>query len=92
MIMGNYDSSYPVRYGYNVLVWQIAYKKNGFKYYLYVQGTEPAVREYMESEMGYMGSYTALTDEEVKMVKTLRCPIYEAPDDRWMFNYRGENR
>ena len=63
---------------------------NGFQYQLYVRGTEPAVRDYMESEMGHMGAYHALSDTEVEMVKELGCKIYEAPDDRWMFNYRGE--
>ena len=61
-------------------VWQVWYEKNGFKYFILCQGTEQEVREYLESEMGYMGRYSGMTETEVDMTKKLGCKIYIAPE------------
>ena len=71
-----------------VQVWQIGYKINGFDYALFVEGTENEVRDYMDSEMGFMGRYSACTDDEIAAAKKLRFPIYIAPQDSMYMNQR----
>lgn len=72
-------TNYPVRRGQNERVWKVSYKKNGFKFTLLVRGTEMEMQDYLESELGYVGSYYALNDEEVEMANKLRMVIYIAP-------------
>ena len=80
----NYDSYQEIsKYSYAVDdtvygIWKVTYKNNGFDFPLFVRGSENEVREYMESEFGYMGRYTMLTDEEVDCVYALRLTIYIA--------------
>lgn len=68
------------RKGQVVQVWEIEYQsEERFMYKLFVRGTEDEVRAYMESEMGYMGRYSACTDEEIRAIRKLRMKIYLAP-------------
>ena len=73
-------TNYPVRKGYNERVWKVSYMMHGFKLTLLVRGTEPEMQDYLESEMGYVGSYYALNDDEVEMAKKLRMSVYCAPE------------
>ena len=59
-------------------VWKVTYVKNGFEWVILVKGSEADVRAYMESEFGYMGKYTALTDDEVDCAIKLGMKIYIA--------------
>lgn len=72
---------YIQREGYVEQVWQIQYEDNGFKYKIFVRGTEPEMQAYMESELGFVGRYSACTDSELSAIKTLNLPIYIAPED-----------
>lgn len=67
-----------IRNGMVEQVWKVNYKKNGFSYSIFIRGTEKEMWEYTESEMGYTGSYSALTSAELKAAETLRMPIYLA--------------
>lgn len=71
---------YIQRKGYVEQVWQVQYEENGFKYKIFVRGTEPEMQAYMESEMRFVGGYSACTDTELAAVKTLKLPIYIAPE------------
>lgn len=62
-----------------VQVWKVRYLHNYFEWPLFVSGTEDEMREYLDSEVGYVGSYRALTDQEVSAVKVLGLKIYIAP-------------
>ena len=72
---------YIERDGYLEQVWKVDYEYRRFKFSLFVRGTEPEMHAYMESEMGYVGGYHACTDKELDAVKTLKIPIYIAPED-----------
>ncbi len=72
---------YIERGGYGERVWRVLYKENGFDFVIYVRGTEPEMQAYMESEMGYVGSYYAINDQKEKMVAELGHKIYIAPTD-----------
>ncbi len=73
-----------VRNGMPVQVWRVTYtNKERFKYNLYIRGTETEMQEYMDSEMGYVGSYTAMTEAERDALKTLRVTIYDANKIYW---------
>lgn len=61
------------------LVWRVEYNNKHFKQVIFVRGTEDEVRDYMESEFGFMGKYHACADKEVDAIETLRMPIYIAP-------------
>ena len=69
------------RNGYLERVWKVTYSTPGFKYCILVEGTEPEMQTYMNSEMGFVGGYHALTDREIDCAKTLHIPIYLAPKD-----------
>ena len=69
-------------YDYVEHVWRVTYKTNGFEFALYIRGTEPEMQDYMESEMGYVGGYVAMTNEEIDFLKRLRTKIYIAPQLR----------
>ena len=60
-------------------VWRVEYEHKLFKQLILVRGTESEMQEYMNSEMGYVGSYRACTDREIDSAKFLRIPIYIAP-------------
>lgn len=60
--------------------WLVYTDYYGFKSVLVVYGTEEEMQEYMKSEYGYVPAYTGAIDEEVKAAKTLRLPIYLAPE------------
>ena len=76
--MENYVRS---KYGqWPIQVWQVTYEKNRFKFSIFVEGTEPEMRAYLNSEMGFVGSYHACTKDEVKAARLLRFPIYIAPE------------
>ena len=62
-------------------IWQIQYNTRGFSYYILVQGTEKEMWDYLDSEMGHVGKYRALSDHEVAIAKELNTPIYLAPHD-----------
>lgn len=70
---------YIERNGYLVRVWSIRYSYRGFQYRILVEGTEPEMYDYMQSEMGYVGSYYALDEQDVRMAKELGMKIYLAP-------------
>ena len=60
-------------------VWRVEYEHKLFKQLILVRGTESEMREYMNSEIGYVGRYSACTDRELDAAKLLRIPIYIAP-------------
>lgn len=62
-------------------VWQVQYSNHGFFYYILVQGTEQEMWDYLDSEMGHVGKYHALSDHEIALAKELDTPIYLAPQD-----------
>ena len=65
-------------------IWQVQYEKSRFQYYIYIKGTEDEMREYMESEMGFVGRYSALSEKEKEALHTLRAKVYIAP--QWLKN------
>lgn len=67
------------RNGGIVEVWMLVIKMNGFTSYMYVQGTEDEMLDYMESEIPTKFKYYALTEYEIKMVKRLDQKIFIAP-------------
>ena len=73
--MGNY----VVRRNQIEHIWKVSYIKNGFKFPIFVRGTEDEMRDYLESEMGYVGSYHALTEKEEGAVYELQLTVYLAP-------------
>ena len=70
---------HSIRNEYSVRVWTVSYEINKFLVPILVEGTEPEMQEYMESEMGYVGRYHALTNEEVRQAKMLGLKVYIAP-------------
>lgn len=82
---------YIERGGWIERVWQVWYEKNGFKFCILVQGTEYEVHDYLNSELGYMGGYSAMSDAEIGYAKALRIPIYIAPQTSFSdSNYYGD--
>lgn len=73
------DKTYVVRLGYGERIWRIDYQTNGFKWTIFMEGTEPEIHAYCDSELGYTGGYSACTDREYLAAKTLKFPIYIAP-------------
>ena len=71
--------NYIVRKNQIERVWQVRYKENGFEYSLFIRGTEAEMQCYMDSEMEFVGSYYAINDAEIEMVKKLGMKIYIAP-------------
>ena len=67
------------RNGYNVRIWQVNYIKNGFKFPIFIKGTEPEMQAYMESEMGYVGEYWAVRESDEDAIHRLKLSIYLAP-------------
>lgn len=59
-------------------IWIVYPEIKGFKVAIFVEGTEDEVRDYMESEFGYMPAYTGATNDEIASAKKLRLPIYIA--------------
>ena len=72
---------YIERDGYLERVWKVKYSSHGFKYCILIRGTEPEMRAYLESEMGFVGGYRALSDREIDYAEALDIPIYIAPKD-----------
>ena len=68
-----------VRNGQVEQIWSVSYRHNGFKYSIYVRGTESEMQDYMESEMGFVGSYFALSSKEIDAITTLQTTVYIAP-------------
>ena len=50
-----------------------------FTYFILIQGTEEEMQDYLNSEMGYVGRYSALPENEVRKARDLGTPIYRAP-------------
>lgn len=71
------------RYNEQVIrrVWQIWYENRQFRYFLLVSGTEKEMWDYLDSEMGYVGRYHALTEAEIRQARDLGVPVYLAPQD-----------
>ena len=69
---------YVERNGHLVETWIVWYTIKGFEMPVIVKGTEPEVREYMESEFGYMGRYHALTKKEESELVKIGFDIYIA--------------
>ena len=69
-----------VEYAKSIRVWKVNYKINGFQYSLFIRGTEDEMRKYMDSEMGFVGSYHAINEMEEKEAKDLGFKIYWAPE------------
>ena len=61
------------------LIWRVEYEYRGFKQLILVRGTENEMRAYMDSEMGYVGRYSACSDREIDAAKVLKLPVYIAP-------------
>lgn len=72
---------YIERNGYLERVWKVRYSIRGFKYCILVRGTEPEMHDYLESEMGFVGVYRALSDKEIDYAEALDIPVYIAPKD-----------
>lgn len=62
-------------------VWQVWYENRMFNYFILIQGTEEEMQDYLNSEMGYVGRYRALPENEVRKARDLGTPIYLAPQD-----------
>lgn len=61
-------------------VWKVEYINNErFSYPLFIRGTEAEMHDYLESEMGYVGRYHALSPLEIKAIEDLQLKIYLAP-------------
>lgn len=60
-------------------VWQVWYENRMFNYFILIQGTEEEMEDYLYSEMGYVGRYRALPENEVRKARDLGTPIYRAP-------------
>lgn len=60
-------------------VWQVWYKHRMFNYFILIQGAEEEMEDYLYSEMGYVGRYRALPENEVRKARDLGTPIYRAP-------------
>ena len=60
-------------------IWRITFNVNGFKSVLLVRGTEAEMIDYIKSEIFYMPSYTAITDEEYEAYQALGFSAYLAP-------------
>lgn len=72
--------TYIVRNGEIEHVWVYKIQAHRFETYLYCEGTETEVREYIESEYPHDEAwYHALTDSEVEMIRKFGCKIYCAP-------------
>lgn len=63
--------------------WLVTLNINGFKTKIAVYGYEEEVRDYINSEIPekYLKSMIGMRDSEVSAWKSLRLPIYMAPDD-----------
>ena len=70
---------YIERKGYLEHVWQVEYEHNYFKYKIFVRGTEPEMQDYLESEMGFVGKYSACSEAELDAIQKLKLNIYIAP-------------
>ena len=44
-------------------VWQVWYENRMFNYFILIQGTEEEMQDYLNSEMGYVGRYRALSQK-----------------------------
>lgn len=73
--------NYVERNGYLVEVWRVWYVINGFKVFILVKGTEPEMQDYLTSEMGYVGRYSAITEQEESDAIQLGANIYLCPQD-----------
>lgn len=71
--------SYVERNGQIEQVWKVEYENKFFKQVILVRGTEDEMRNYLESEFGFVGRYSACTATELDAADILRLPIYIAP-------------
>ena len=60
-------------------IWRVAINTNGFRSVLLVRGTEIETVDYLKSEIGYMPSYVAITEEEYEAYQALGFSAYLAP-------------
>ena len=56
--------------------WMITCERNGFRYKVFVNTTEEALRDYMATELPEAVSYTGATDAEIEAARMLNLPIY----------------
>ena len=70
---------YVERNGWGERVWKVTYNRKGFEFVIYVRGTEPEMHDYMTSELGDVGRYHAISEEQQEMVSKLGQKIYIAP-------------
>lgn len=61
------------------MVWKITYESRLFQHMILVRGTENEMRDYLESEFGYIGRYSACTQQELDAAEILNIPVYIAP-------------
>ena len=67
------------RHGEIEQIYKIEYSNNGFKYCIFVRGTESEMREYLNSEIGHVGKYHACSKNELHAANQLHLPVYIAP-------------
>ena len=72
---------YIERNGEVELVWKVTYMNIYFEQVIFVRGTETEMRNYLESEMGYVGKYHACSAAEIDAIDVLNLNIYIAPKD-----------
>ena len=71
-------NDYITRNGYLEEVWKVKYVIKGFAVCIFIRGTEPEMHDYLNSEMGYVGSYHACSASEFDAITDLQLPIYLA--------------
>lgn len=62
--------------------WTVKPTIKGFEMVLVVYGTEDDVREYMESEFGYMPGYCGTQEKELEILRGMGAKFYLAPEAR----------
>ena len=73
-------TDFVVREDYKVeMIWRIEYEYKLFKWTLFVRGTYDEMRDYVESEIGYVGRHSACNEAEISAINKLHLPVYIAP-------------
>lgn len=62
--------------------WLIELEQRGFASKCLMYGTEEEIHAYMESEIGYMPSYSGATEKEVEAARLLKIKAYIAPEKK----------
>lgn len=63
-----------------VRTWILWYSLWGFTFPILVEGTEEEMRRYMDNEFNGNYRYSACSDSEIKLWKSLGMKIYVAPE------------